>query len=160
MTGHRNMCSAENIRSGSGEDLHLWRTREVVKDDSKSVEEMIRTSNQQMFKSSFAARLELKEVTKSFLNVNIDSTSSCTSDLGSGMKSWTDRDQHEETLVFSQAVDEFLKMKAENERLRSKVEICNEFNKHHSFILNKKEFWMTSKFNGSKSQFHAVACIE
>ena len=72
----------------------------------------------------------MKEVINSFMNENVQSESSCTSDLGSG--SLMDVEKHEKTLSLTGVVKECIDEKVENERLRSKMKTHRERNERYS----------------------------
>ena len=136
------MGSAEKILTGSGEDLNIWRIPEVVVDYSDNFEDT--GSYKRIFKSSFAKELELKSATESFINVKLNDKKhnenclSCnTSGLDSGLKSLGDKE--EDTLVLAQAVEEFLRVKAENERLKTRMKTCKQGDQRYQKLEQEVE---------------------
>ena len=138
------MHSAQNMRLQDSKNLHLWRTRDIVKHDSDSQGEGSRNSHRE-FKSSFAKELELKEVIKSFMNEDVESASSCTSDLGSG--SLMEEEEQEKTLSLAMVVKECINIKVENQRLKSKMKTYNERSERYTKLEQEVHLltWQLSK---------------
>ena len=126
VSGYPSMGSADNI-CAAGRDQLVWRPQVISVDTPEDEEATVSTNK--MFKSSFAKELEVKTATQSFIedklseNPDLGKCLSCnTSDLGSERRSIVDRE--EQTLVLTQAVEEFLRVKADNERLKMKMKTC------------------------------------
>ena len=86
-----------------------------------------------VLKSSFAKELEVKSATESFINEilndkeDIVKCSSCnTSDLDSDSRSFVDKEEQAGVLTHTQAVEEFIRVKAENQRLKMKMKTYNQ----------------------------------
>ena len=147
MSGYTSMGSTDNIWPAAGRDLLVWKAPEVVIDDP---EDAVKTNK--VFKSSFAKELEVKTATQSFLEekqsekLEIGKCLSCnTSDLGSDRRSLADRE--EETLVLSQAVEEFIRVRTENERLKMKMKNYSQRDERYKKLEVEVEHltWQLSK---------------
>ena len=129
VSGYTSMGSADTIFTGGGEDLHVWKApRDVIGHQDNLVDTR---RDKMVLKSSFAKELEVKSATESFINEILDDKedivkcSSCnTSDLDSDRRSLVDKE--EQAGVLTQAVEEFIRVKAENQRLKMKMKTYNQ----------------------------------
>ena len=129
MSGYTSMGSVDTICTGGGEDLHVWRTPQVVISHHDNLEDT--RSAEIVFKSSFAKELEVKSATESFIKEKLNEKeyigkcSPCNaSDLDSDRRSLVNRE--EEAVVLTHAVKEFIRVKEENQRLKVKMKTFNQ----------------------------------
>lgn len=155
MSGYTSMGSADNIWAAAGRDLLVWRAPQNALDNHDEEDEKVNAPK--VFKSSFAKELEVKTTTQSYIEDRFNDKSelgrclSCnTSDLGSEKRSLADKE--EQTLVLSQAMEEFLRVKTENERLKNKMKTYNQRDERYKKLEQEVEHltWQLSKMEQSR----------
>eukprot|EP00092_Neocalanus_flemingeri_P000027 GFUD01000027.1.p1 GENE.GFUD01000027.1~~GFUD01000027.1.p1 ORF type:complete len:382 (-),score=92.57 GFUD01000027.1:31-1176(-) len=149
VSGYTSMGSTDNIWATAGRDLFIWKAPEAVIDTHKDM-----VNNKKVFKSAFAKELEVKSFIEEKRSEKLPELGKClscnTSDLGSERRSLVDKE--EQNLVLTKALEEFLRVRAENESRKTKMKTYNQRDERYKKLELEVEHltWQLSKMEQSR----------